>query len=140
MEQLSPKQKGELTELKVLAKLAEYGVDTYIPFGENSRADIVVDNNGLKKIQIKTVRRRTNTSVQFNCTSTRSNFSETTEEDYKGDVDAFIVWWPDDNSFYWIPIDDAPKSKMTLRTEPTKNGQTKGINFTVDYELEKHVY
>jgi len=142
MQQLSPKQKGDVSELRVLAKLAEFGLDIYLPYGEDNRSDLIIDKgNSVERIQVKTARSKSerDTAIQFNCRSTRSNYTETEGEDYSGQIDAFIVYWPDDNEYYYIPIGDAPKTTMTLRREVAENNQTEGINFADDYTLSERL-
>lgn len=71
----------------------------------------------------------------FNCKSTRSNYTETQTEDYSGQIDAFIVYWSAEDEYYYVPIEDAGKTKMTIRRETAKNNQTTGVNFAEDYIL-----
>ena len=40
------KQKGNIGEAKVLAKFIELGYAVYLPFGDNEKADLVVEFNG----------------------------------------------------------------------------------------------
>jgi len=54
---------------------------------------------------------------------------------YVGEVDVFIVYCPDLDRIYAIPVDDVPLSEGSLRVEPTANGQKKGIRWAADYEL-----
>lgn len=139
MEELSTKKKGEMGELKVLAKLAELGLDVYTPFGESTPSDIIVDSrDSLKRVQVKMAHsiNSKDGAIKFNCKSTRSNFTETTEHSYKGLIDGFAVYYPKDESFYYVPIEDAAKTKMTLRLDPPANNQTTGVNMAEDYILE----
>ncbi|WP_439028100.1 group I intron-associated PD-(D/E)XK endonuclease [Haloarchaeobius sp. DT45] len=46
-----------------------------------------------------------------------------------------MVHCPTQNSFFLVPIEDASKGEMVLRTEPTANNQSKGINWAEDYNL-----
>lgn len=136
MEELSTKQKGDISELEAMAKLTELGADVYSPYGEDTRSDLIADiGNSLLKIQVKTAHSEGD-KIEFKCCSTRSNFSETTEQNYKGDIDAFVVYYPNTDSLYYVPIEDAPKTSMYLRLEPTNNNQTKGVNMAEDYVLE----
>lgn len=51
---MNSKQIGNIGEAKVLSKFIELGFPVYIPFGDNEKADLVVEFNGkLNKIQIK---------------------------------------------------------------------------------------
>lgn len=142
MEELSTKQKGEIAELKTLAKFVELGMDIYTPFGESTPADVIVDNgDSLERVQIKMAHLISGQedAIKFNCKSTRSNFTETSEHSYEGLIDAFAVYYPVTESFYYIPVEDAPKTKMTLRLDKPDNNQTNGVNMAEDYALERPI-
>lgn len=52
---MNTKQIGNIGEAKVLSKFVELGLPVYVPFGDNERADLIVEFNGkLNKIQVKT--------------------------------------------------------------------------------------
>ena len=77
MEDLSPKQKGDISEFRVFARLTELGYDLYTPVGEDTRSDCIIETDEeLKKIQIKTGRYVDDSKIEFNCISTHSNFTE----------------------------------------------------------------
>lgn len=46
MNELATKQKGNLTELQCIAAFYELGYSVSIPYGENSRYDLIADING----------------------------------------------------------------------------------------------
>jgi len=136
----SPKEKGVITESKVLNELLKHGFDVSQPFGDNSRYDFVVDNGELYRVQVKTAHSRDNGTVKFNTASRRPKRDGSSAiDDYDGDVDAFCVYCPDYNDVWWIDVQDTAKDTMVLRIEPTANGQTKGINWAEDYKLEKAI-
>jgi PD-(D/E)XK endonuclease len=54
---------------------------------------------------------------------------------YQGDADAFLVYCPDTNGVYVVPVEQAPSAAMHLRVEPTVNHQGMRINWARDYEL-----
>lgn len=141
MKELSPKAKGDVSELKVLARLAELDIDMFIPYGENSAADVVIDNSGLERVQIKTARSTGDGDrpIMFNCRSTKSNYTEIKSKDYEGDIEAFIVYWDEDSEFYYVPIDSATGTTMTIRRKPTQNNQTHRVNFAEEYNLSEHL-
>jgi len=86
------------------------------------------------RAQCKTGRLR-NRRVIFNAQSVRSNTRVAERSSYVGEVDVFIVYCPDLDRIYAIPVDDVPLSEGSLRVEPTANGQKKGIRWAADYEL-----
>lgn len=137
MKKLSTKQKGDISELRAMAELTELGLDVYTPYGEDCRSDLIVDTDDeLLKLQVKTSRKIDESKIEFNCHSTRSNYTETTGHDYRGDIDAFVVFYPKTESLYYVPVDVAPKTSMYLRMQEPKNGQTDRVNMANDYKLE----
>lgn len=56
--------------------------------------------------------------------------------DYKGEIDFFGVYCPDNEGVYLVPIQDvAPARICALRVAPAKNNQTKRIRWAKDYVL-----
>ncbi len=127
-------QKGNLSELKIAVRLTELGKNVLRPFGEGSRYDLLLDEDGIfKRIQCKTGRLR-NGSIVFN---TASGFSwKTGRRDYKGQAELFGVYCPDTGHCYLVPVDSVPGSSIAyLRVDPTVNNQSKRIRFAKDFEL-----
>lgn len=54
---------------------------------------------------------------------------------YRGDVDYFGVYCPDNDKTYLIPIDGLGLTAASLRVEPPKNGQIANIRLAADYEI-----
>jgi len=138
MEELSTKDKGDISELHVLAKLTEIGYDVYTPYGENTRSDILVDTGSIKKVQVKTCNseNKDSSSVFFECRSTRYNSNGPSTEGYQGDIDFFIAFWRPGRELYCVPINEAPKTRMYIRRESASNNQDKRINWAEDYRIE----
>lgn len=130
------KQRGETTEAIVLAELMKRGIPVLRPFGENHRYDFVLDlADEFIRLQCKTGRYRDGT-VRFTTISTRPRGTGYSKEGYHGDVDYFVVYVPELEQAYLIPIDDVSKNEMYLRVEPPANNQTAGINWASEFELE----
>ncbi|MFO7794377.1 MAG: group I intron-associated PD-(D/E)XK endonuclease [Candidatus Nanohaloarchaea archaeon] len=135
MKTLNPKRKGEISEAVIISELMKKGLNVSLPFGENTRYDLILDNGDkLQKIQCKTGSLK-NGVVVFNTVSTTSNYSETSGNGYDGEIDKFVVYCPDNEELYSVPIEDASNSEMKLRIEPPGNGQKKGINWAEDYKM-----
>lgn len=137
MFELSPKQKGNLTELQCLTAFYELGYSVSIPYGENSRYDFIADiNNQLLKIQVKTSRvKKENEAIEFACRSTNVNTKGTTYHRYdKEQIDYFATYW--EGKCYLIPVEECSVTK-TLRFCYPANGQKKGITLAEEYEIEK---
>lgn len=135
MIELSPKQKGNLTELECLTAFYERGIQCSIPYGENSRYDFIADIDGrLIKVQCKTSRETEPGVIEFSCRSCRSNTQSNLRRRYTSEeVDYFATFWK--GQCYIVPISECSVSKR-LRFVPPKNGQTTNISFAKDYEIQ----
>ena len=72
--ELTAKEKGNLTELQCMTEFYKSGYKVSIPYGENSRYDMILDVNGhLLKIQCKTSKTVSEECFSFACRSTRVN-------------------------------------------------------------------
>lgn len=138
---LTSKQKGNLTELKCLTRFVELGYAVSLPYGENSRYDLIVDYNGkLLKIQVKTSKLVQGTEenpecIEFATCSIRYN-SEGSKRIYytKEEIDYFATVW--ENVVYLVPVEECSSSKKIRFCLP-KNGQRVGITFAEDCTIEK---
>lgn len=132
---LTTKQKGDITELQCIVELRKLGLVISIPYGEDSPYDIIVDiNNKLFKIQCKTARKKDDVLV-FNCKSGHQNSTKTYRRNYIDKIDFFMTYYG--NTAYMVPVSVCGTSQKLLRLGPTKNGQTKNVDFAEDFELIK---
>ncbi|WP_432169090.1 group I intron-associated PD-(D/E)XK endonuclease [Streptomyces sp. 1222.5] len=133
---LSPKARGELTEAIVLAKLIEYGYSVSLPFGDNRRYDVIVDDSRLlHRVQVKTARNgRTGGTIEFNTASVHPISGKATR--YHGQIEAFVAYHPGTDAFYWVPVDDCQGNKFLLRIAPAMNNQTSGTRPAEPYRLQ----
>ena len=140
--ELTPKEKGNLTELQCLTAFVEQGLKVSIPYGENCRYDFILDANGiLLKIQCKSSHLITSKDgFEFRCRSINSTRKGNFETRYtKKDIDYFATYF--EGKCYIVPVEDCGASK-TLRFNYPVNGQKKGISLAKDYLLEeviKHI-
>jgi hypothetical protein len=137
-----PKTVGDRTTLAIMAALQESGCALYIPFGENTRCDLIVERDGaLSRMQCKTGRLREG-AIRFavcSCYGHHRN-PETARRSYQGQVDFFAVYCPETRGVYLIPIDDLPlRSQAYLRVNAPRNNQRRGIRFAADYEVGRVV-
>lgn len=135
---LTPKQKGNLTELKCISAFYELGYQCSIPYGENSRYDFIADINGkLIRVQCKTSREIDSGVIEFPCRSSRSNTHSNLQRRYTAnEIDYFCTYWND--MCYLVPVNECSIAKK-LRFIPPKNGQKVGISYAIDYELPKQI-
>lgn len=128
---------GKITELIVANEFLKLGYVVSQPLID-TRYDFIVDIKGsLKTIQVKTSHLNENKEYfEFNTCNTHINTQGTTQKNYKNDnVDYFATIY--NNKCYIIPVNQCGVRSQRLRLTPAKNGQTKGITFAKDYELEK---
>ncbi len=132
---MNTKAIGEITEGIILAHFLKKGMSVSIPFGNNQRYDFILDENGrLLRAQCKTGKLDRYGSVRFSTRSTNGFTGQ--KRQYIGNADIFLVYCPQTDKVYRIPITDlVPKDAMALRTRPTKNSQKSGINLAKDFEV-----
>jgi hypothetical protein len=133
-----PKAIGDKTTLAVMAALRAAGLSILIPFGENTRYDLVVDDGVcLSRVQCKTGRLRGGV-VRFRTCSSYAHHPNPKKlrRDYEGQVDYFGVHCPETDGVYLVPIEHLEaKNVACLRVEPTRNGQRKRIRPASLYEI-----
>ncbi|WP_440766821.1 group I intron-associated PD-(D/E)XK endonuclease [Natronorubrum sp. DTA7] len=129
------KHVGDKTESKALTELLECGYSVSIPFGDNDRYDLVVDDEGdLHRVQCKTGWRNKTETMRFNTHSQTTRDGSYHEQTYHGEIDAFLVYYPKNETFYWIDAADATGQKMELRFESEINHPS--INWADAYEFD----
>ena len=118
--------------------LREAGYVVSVPFGENTRYDLVADDGErLLRVQCKTGRLRSG-AVLFAVCSTYGHHRNpaVVRRPYHGEIDAFAVDCMRTRGVYLVPIEDVPNSRaVALRTAPPLNNQRAKIRFAIDYEI-----
>ena len=133
-----PKDIGDGSLLAIMAAFRAEGLALYVPFGENTRSDLIIEaGDRLARVQCKTGRLRRGAVVFRACSSYGHHRNPlTARRDYHGQVDAFAVYCPETAGVYLVPIGDLPvRVEGTLRVDPPRNGQRKRIRFAADYEV-----
>lgn len=134
-----PKDIGDRSTLAIMAALRELGYALWVPFGENTRVDVVIDDGEkLARVQCKTGRLRQG-AVRFKACSTSAHHKRpATQRDYLGQIDFWAVYCPETAGVYLIPTEDAPVRRTgALRLDPPRNGQRKRIRFAADYQIAR---
>jgi len=133
-----PKDIGDRTTLAVMTALHAAGFGVLLPFGENSRYDLAIDDGSrLARVQCKTGRLR-NGAVWFNACSTYAHHHSATAQTrpYFGEVDFFAIHCGETGSVYLIPIEGLRiRRQGALRVAPARNGQRRGIRPARTYEI-----
>jgi PD-(D/E)XK endonuclease len=133
-----PKDVGDKTTLAVMLALRMAGLKVLVPFGENTRYDLVVDE-GMRfaRIQCKTGRLRRG-AIQFNVCSTYGHHQRpgNVRRGYDGEIDYFAVFCPDNDGVYLVPFGELQvRTQAALRVEPSRNRQTRNVRLAGDYEV-----
>jgi hypothetical protein len=102
-----PKDIGDVSTLAITLVLRSLGYGLYIPYGENTRCDLMLERDGfVDRVQCKTGRLRKG-AVVFNVCSS-----------------------------YLVPITHLPvQHRGALRVDPPKNNQFDRIRLAADYEV-----
>lgn len=131
---METREKGNLTEARILAAFVEAGYLVSLPFGDGHKYDHVIDDGrSIKRVQCKTGRVR-NGSLMFNACSFSGNAR--TRRDYKDVAELFAVLNPETGKVYIIPVKEVGHNAACLRLSPTMNGQSKGIRWAEFYLLK----
>jgi hypothetical protein len=139
-----PKDKGDRSTLAVMLALRELGYGVLVPFGENTRYDLVIDDGTtLAKVQCKSGRLRSG-AVRWSVCSNYFHHPNPRfrSRSYHGEIDYFGVYCPDTAGVYLIPIDDLTIENVgALRVDPPRNNQKKRIRHASKYEIGRvHVH
>ena len=103
----------------------------------DSRYDFIADvNHRLYRIQVKTSSLGEEKDyIEFHTQSSHTNTKKTVYQSYSSDdIDYFATVY--NGQCYLVPVDKAGSRSCRLRLSPTKNGQTKNINFAEDFAFE----
>lgn len=130
------KTKGERTEAIILAELLKRGYVVLLPFGDNQRYDFVVEYTPGKfsRVQCKTARLK-NGALSFNTSSVIRRKGKWTHPDYKGDADFFMVYSPDLDKVYKVPIKAGGSRGCTLRVDPPKRKTKVKVRWAKTFEI-----
>ena len=132
------KDKGDETEARIIHELIAHGYSVSIPFGDNDKYDIVVDDDGeLYRVQCKTAWTNKDDTMRFNTHSQTTKEGKYHENVYHGEVDSFLVRYPKNERMHWIDIDEATEQKMELRFDSDIDHPS--INWATEYEFDGEI-
>jgi PD-(D/E)XK endonuclease len=88
--------------------LKDAGYELLVPFGENTRYDLVIDDGkGLCRVQCKTGRLRSGAIRFATCSAYGHHRKPTTaRRSYLGQIDAFAIHCPETGGVYLVSIED----------------------------------
>ncbi len=132
-----PNLKGNVAELKIQAEIASLGIPVLRPVTEHERYDLVIEiADRFLRIQCKSAPLYRDVVTVRN-ESTRRGPNGFIRKPYTADeVDAIAAYCSELDRCYLLPIDVVGGSRqITLRLNPTRNGQRACLHWAVDYEL-----
>ena len=134
---MNSKYKGNITELETMLAFMKLGYNILTPYGDCERYDFVVDVNGeFIRVQSKTSHSDDDgASFTFSGRSCNRKDGKIVHHKYtNNEIDYFATTFND--KCYLIPVEECGADKR-LRIIPAKNGQTRGVAYAKDYELEE---
>ena len=133
--------KGLTTEIKCMQKFIEYGFIVSVPYGNNSRYDLLLDggNNHYFRIQCKTAHQNENGSYTINVSNGVYTATKHTIKHYDKEQIDFIASIIKEQLVI-IPVEMIEKSKSKVfRTELPKFGTKSNCNLIEDFTVEKYI-
>lgn len=119
---------GQKVEAVVLADLVKRNYDVLVPFGRTRKYDLVVDVGGkFIRVQCKSGCLRGNV-IHVSTSAPRR------KSHYRGLADVFAIWCQQLDKIYYMDVDKATITSMSLRTGPCKSGQQRNVRMASDYE------
>ena len=136
----NPKLIGDISEVQIIAQFVSAGKIVCIPFGENQRYDLIVDEDGkLYRIQCKTAQYHGTKLVFPTCSVSHKKV----RKGYRGQVELFAVYFKDKNQVFLICPEKCATGYMTLQLKSFgSNGKqtlAKDYLFTPDKKLVNFV-
>lgn len=123
---------GTIGEAKALFKFAEYGINGYVPFNENTRIDLIIDPNGkLQRIQIKTSTMYDQGAVCFGLD--HNGLYDDTQIDY------FVLYDLVEDKLLMVHVNDKVvkgKTSVSFRYTPPKNNIVSKVQYVKDYDID----
>ena len=118
--------------------LREAGYVVSMPFGENTRYDLLIDDGTrISRVQCKSGQLASGV-VRFKTASSYAHHRSPAHarRHYMGEIDFFAVYCQANRGVYLIPIDDVTTTcEARLRVSPTRNSQRRRIRAATDYEV-----
>lgn len=133
------KDKGDLGVAKTIPHLLEHGIRCCVPLSEHLPFDLIAvmpDFTTLRRVQVKYRKIARRGCIELNF---RSNYYDSSGIYSKpvnlNEIDCYAIFSPETSEIYYLNIDEIPQDMVavTLRIEPTKNGQEKRVWWAKDF-------
>jgi len=135
---LTSDQKGAVAELAIAHAATELGIGVARPLLDQ-RYDLIFDlRPKLLRVQCKWAERQGDV-INVRCYSSRRNRAGLVRRLYTGqEIDAIAAYCPDVSRCYFLPSGIvAGRAQLSLRLEPTQNGQALGIRWADSFDFAK---
>ena len=114
--------------------MTKRGYKVLLPFGEDHRYDLVIDDGEkLSRVQVKTGRLRGGV-IKFNCSSSHAHRGGTNRP-YFGQIEYLAVYCPETEKVYVLPEKELTGTNAHLRLSPPLNNMVKTIRWAARFEL-----
>jgi hypothetical protein len=125
------KQIAKEGELRFAAEFTRNGWTIFLPYGEDSPIDLLIEKNGeYQRIQVKSTRPKN--GVVFCRLKSSNNWQ--VKKYSKKEIDFFAIYDCENKKGYLIPIEDVEgMTEASLRIKKTKNNQKKGLRLATKY-------
>lgn len=137
---MNSKDKGNIGEAVVLAQFVKRNIAVSIPFGDNTRYDLIAQFKGkLNKIQIKYCHQKISKagSISCPCSSSLNHTTNKVRTTYENEIDYFAFYLAEWNKVILVPMEIiGSKKTIAFRLDAPKNNQEK-CNIVSDYEFDK---
>ncbi len=125
---------GDRSEAAVLSALVRTGYAVSIPFGENHRYDLLIDDGSrILRVQVKTGRLHGEV-ISYSCQSTHWHRGGSARP-YFGQVDIIAVFCPQNGKVYLLPEKEFVATRAHLRLSEPANNQRRRIRWAREFEL-----
>ncbi|KKL71296.1 hypothetical protein LCGC14_2096380 [marine sediment metagenome] len=131
---MNTKAIGEISQACIMASLLKAGYAVLTPYGDNLRYDLVIEKGGeFFRVQCKTGRLDKGAIVFPTASSYRHRNGS--NRHYRGQIEYFAVYYPDNDTTYLVPVDEVGVSTAALRLEAPKNNQVKNVRFAETFKI-----
>jgi len=131
---VNTKDVGDKSQAIILAELIRAGKVVLLPFGDNQRYDLVIDDGGIfTRVQCKTGN-LVDGVITFPASSSYTHRGGK-RKSYTGEIEMFAVYCPDTDKVYTILVSECPVSHCSLRVDPPLNNNVVRIRWAKDYQL-----
>ena len=127
------KQLAKEGELRFAAEFLRKGWQIFLPYGEDSPIDLLIEKDGIfKRVQVKST---SSIKGAIHCRIKSSNNWQVKKYSKK-EIDFFAIYDYSNKKGYLIPIEDFEgMTEAIIRLDKAKNNQIKGVR-----QAEKYAY